>query len=74
MKINKSRKSTHSIMGHASFGSVTLIQSGLRFVVPQECLNRFGTISKSVTSLIKCCVTVGDAEHLNELGIEITSA
>lgn len=73
-RISKSRKSTHSIMEHSGFGSVTLIKSGLKFVVPQSCLDSIGNVRRGVANFINGSITVRQAEMLNSLGIEITSA
>lgn len=46
MKINESRKSTHSIMGHQGFGGVLLKQNDVELYIPNEFLFKNGKLKK----------------------------
>jgi hypothetical protein len=46
MKINQSRKSTHSIMAHQSFEGVLLIKDGIKMYIPKEWITQKGKIKK----------------------------
>lgn len=46
MKINKSRKSTHSIMAHGGFGMLTITRGNVSILVPEEWLFNDGRIKK----------------------------
>lgn len=46
MKINKSRKSTHSIMAHGGFGMLTITKNNTTIQIPEEWLFNDGRIKK----------------------------
>lgn len=46
MKINKSRKSTHSIMAHGGFGMLTITRNNVTIQIPEEWLFADGRIKK----------------------------
>lgn len=46
MKINQSRKSTHSIMAHSGFGVLTITREGTSILVPKSWLFNDGRIKK----------------------------
>ena len=46
MKINESRKSTHSIMNNAKFGEVTIRSGNLSLTIPKNYLFKNGRIKK----------------------------
>lgn len=46
MKINKSRKSTVSVMAHAGFGNVTIIRNGVTISIPTNWMFTTGQIKK----------------------------
>lgn len=46
MKINKSRKSTVSVMAHTGFGNVTITRNGVAIDVPTNWMFTTGKIKK----------------------------
>lgn len=46
MKINKSRKSTESVMANSGFGNVTIIRNGVTIDIPENWMFSTGQIKK----------------------------
>lgn len=67
MKINQSRKSTHTIMAHPGFGMLTITRNGVTIQVPEEWLFNDGRIKKY--AIAKVNQMFAKAESFNNANI-----
>ena len=70
----KSRSYTASIMSNAGFSSLTVVQGGVLFTIPQKCINKLGNVRGNLLKLIKNCSSLQDVNKLHTYGIDTTIA
>lgn len=76
MKVSRNKKNMYSVMGHARYGGVTIVQEGVVMEVPEAQIRKNGKYRVRVNEIMDAAktiagLTVEDAMKLAKVGVII---